>query len=204
MLKKLFKLISYFFHPINFSIVGAVLYFLFIPRYIHKAQEHLILIVILVLTYIFPLILLYLLKRFKMVNSYYMETIEERKFPTLLFITITFIIGNWLYKSNIVDLLSVFYFGYGIALLISYILLHLNIKISLHATGIAGLVGFVAYFSYFYQVNMLIIIAPLFVLSGLIVTARLQLRAHKMSEVVYGYSIGLISQLIFFVVFYNM
>ena len=35
-----------------------------------------------------------------------MSTIEERKFPTLLFISLTYIIGNWLFKSNIVDILA--------------------------------------------------------------------------------------------------
>lgn len=204
MLTKFFRLISYFFHPINFSIVGAVLYFLFIPRYIHKQQEHLILIVIFAISYVFPIVLLFLLKKFKMIQSYYMESIEERKFPTLLFISLTFIIGNWLYKSNVVDLLSVFYFGYGIALILSYILLLINIKISLHAVAVAGLIGFLMYFSYFYQINLLFLIAPFIFLSGLIVTARLKLEAHKMSEVIYGYSIGLLSQIIYFTVYYNI
>ena len=204
MSKQFFKFITYFFHPINFSIAGAFLYFLFIPKYIFKEQEHIILLVIFLITYVFPLFILYLLKKFKMVVSYQMDTIEERKFPTLLFITITFITGNWLYKSSVVDILSIFYFGYGIALLISYVLLHLEIKISLHAIAVSGLVGFAIYYSYFFQINMLFLIAPLFVLSGLIVTSRLKLKAHKFSEVLYGYSIGMLSQIFLFIIYYNI
>ena len=111
---KFSKFISYFFHPINFPIIGTLLFFLFIPKFIFKPQEYTILIVIFIGTYIFPLLLLALLKRFGMINSYHMITIEERKFPTLLFISISFIIGNWLYKSSIVNLLALFFIGYGL------------------------------------------------------------------------------------------
>ena len=87
-----------------------------------------------------------------------MDTIEERKFPTLLFISLTYIIGNWLFKSSIVDILALFYFGFGLGLIISYIMLYLKTKISLHAASIGGLIGFLLYFSYYYKINLLIII----------------------------------------------
>lgn len=204
MQKVLSKLFSYLFHPINFALLGAFIYFLSIPKYISKEQEQLILVIIFLITYVFPLILLFLLKKFKMVESYKMDSIEERKFPTLLFITLTFIIGNWLYKSTVVDILSIFYFGYGLALLISYILLQLNMKISLHATAVSGLIGFVLYYSYYFQINLLVILAPLFILCGLIITVLLKARAHKLNEVVYGSLVGFASQLLIFIVYYNM
>jgi len=201
---KFSKFISYFFHPINFSILGAILYFLFIPKYIFKPQEHTILIVIFLGTYIFPLILLFLLKKFGMIKSYYMDTIEERKFPTLLFISLTYIIGNWLFKSSIVDILALFYFGFGLGLIISYIMLYLKTKISLHAASIGGLIGFLLYFSYYYKINLLIILILLFILSGLISTSRLKLKAHKLSEVIFGFTIGVSTQIIVFLVYYMM
>lgn len=201
MSQKFYRFISYFFHPINFSIVGAILYFLLLPKYIFKPQEHTILIVIFLITYLFPLILLLLLKHFKMINSYHMETIEERKFPTLLFISITFITGNWLYKSTIVDLLSLFYFGYGICLVISYLLLHFKLKMSLHAAAIGGLLGFLFFFSNYYKINLLILLGCLFILSGLITTARLKLKAHKLREVFLGYLIGISTQIIVYLIY---
>ena len=144
---KFFKFISYFFHPINFPILGSILYFLLLPEYIFKPQEHLIIAVIFVGTYVFPIFLLILLKRFGMIESYHMKNIEERKFPTLLFISISYILGNWLYKSTVVDVLSLFYFGYGLVLIFAYIFLHFKIKISLHTAAIGGLIGFLIYFS---------------------------------------------------------
>jgi membrane-associated phospholipid phosphatase len=127
-----------------------------------------------------------------------MDSVEERKFPTLLFISISYIIGNWLLKSNVVDLLSLIYYGYGLALIFSYILLFFQIKISLHTTAISGLLGFLIYFSYFYKINLIILLAVLFALSGIIGSSRLKLKAHNLKEVSLGYVVGLGSQIIVF------
>jgi membrane-associated phospholipid phosphatase len=132
-----------------------------------------------------------------------MDTLEERKFPSLLFISISYIIGNWLLKSSIVDLLSLLFFGYGLGLFFSYILLYFKLKISLHTAAIGGLMGFLIYFSYHYKLNIVIIFSILFILSGLIGTSRLKLKAHKISEVSLGYLIGIISQFIVYF-FYSM
>ncbi|NOR28704.1 MAG: hypothetical protein GQ540_09285 [Lutibacter sp.] len=196
---KFSKFISYFFHPINFPILGSILYFLLLPEYIFKPQEHLIITVLLVGTYIFPLFLLILLKRFGMIDSYHMVTIEERKFPTLLFITTCYILGNWLFKSTVVDILSLFYFGYGLVLISTYILLYNNFKISLHTAAIGGFIGFLIYFSYHYKINLIILLSIFFLISGFIASSRLRLQAHTSLEVVFGFVIGLISQ---FIVYY--
>lgn len=198
---KFSKFISYFFHPINFPIIGTILFFLFIPKFIFKPQEYTILAVIFIGTYLFPIILLWLLKRFGMINSYHMVTIEERKFPTLLFISISFIIGNWLYKSLIVDILALLFFGYGLSLICTSIFLYLKLKISLHTLAISGLIGFLIYFSYFYKINLVPIMALLFVLGGLVASARLRLRAHQLNEVILGCVVGFASQFIIYFVY---
>ena len=128
-----------------------------------------------------------------------MVTIEERKFPVLLFISIAFIIGNWLYKSTIVDLLSLFFFGYGLSLICISLFLYLKIKVSLHTLGVSGLIGFLIYFSYFYKINIIAILAALFILAGLLASARLKLRTHQLNEVLLGGIIGIAAQ---FVVYY--
>ena len=130
-----------------------------------------------------------------------MVTIEERKFPLLLFISISFIIGNWLYKSAIVDLLSLFFFGYGLSLICISVFLYLKIKISLHTMGVSGLIGFLIYFSYFYKINIITIFAALFVLAGLVASARLKLRAHQLNEVLLGGVIGIVSQFVVYLIY---
>jgi membrane-associated phospholipid phosphatase len=193
---KISKFISYIFHPINFSIIGALLYFLLVPKYIFKPVEHTILIVLFSGTYVFPIFLLYLMKKFEMIQSFEMTSIEERKFPTVLFISITIFIGYWLYKTTIVNLLALFYLGYGICLIGIYLFLYFNRKISLHMAGIGGLIGFLIYFSYHFKINLLWLFMLLFVISGLIATARIKLKAHTPTEVLIGYFLGIFSQFI--------
>jgi len=195
---KLAKFVSYFFHPINFSIIGAVLFFLFIPKFIFKPQEYTILIVIFIGSYVFPVLLLILLKRFRMIESFHMVTIEERKFPTLLFISISYIIGNWLFKLALVDILALSFFGYGLCLIFSYILFYFRLKISLHTAALGGLLGFLIYFSYHYKINIIPLLAVLFILSGVIASARLLLKAHKITEIILGFVLGILSQFLVF------
>lgn len=198
------KFISYFFHPINFPIVGSIVYFLFIPRHIFKAQEYTILTVILIGSYLFPLVLLFLLKQFKMIANIQSATIEERKFPISLMIVISLILTNWLFKNEVVDLLALFFLGFGVALAIAYLLLYVKFKASLHAIGISGLIGFLLYFSFVYKINFILFYIVLFIVSGFIISARLKLRAHTPKEVFYGFLIGLLSQLVAFGMFYIM
>ncbi len=198
---KFSKFISYFFHPINFPIIGAILFFLFIPKFIFKPQEYTILTVIFIGTYLFPIILLGLLKRFEMINSFHMVSIEERKYPTLLFISISLFIGGWLYRISIVDILALLFFGYGLSLICASLFLYLKLKISLHALAISGLIGFLIYYSYYYKINLIPILALLFILGGLVVSARLQLRAHQLNEVVLGSIVGISAQFIVYFVY---
>lgn len=199
---KFAKFISYFFHPINFPLIGGLLYFFFIPKHISKNQEYIFLLVIFIGSYVFPIFLLALLKRFSMIKSYHMASIEERKYPTILFIALSLIIANLLRKSNTVDLLVLLYVGYAFGLSISYMFLFFRKKISLHTAAIAGLIAFLIFFSFTYKINMLIFIALFFFLSGLIAFARLQLKSHTVNEVFLGFFIGFISQCLVYFIYY--
>lgn len=199
---KFSKFISYFFHPINFPIIGSILYFLLIPEHIYKQQEHLFITIILIGTYIFPLFIVLIMKRFGMINSLQMETIEERKFPIILFLAISLILANWLYQSTIVDILALFYYGYSLFLIITYVFLKFHIKLSLHMAAIGGLTGFLIYFSSYYQINLIYILVALFLTSGVIAYARLRLQAHNSKEILLGYFLGVISQITVFALYH--
>ena len=198
------KFISYFFHPINFPIVGTILYFLFIPKHIFKSHEHTILLVVFIIAYLFPLLLLFFLKQFKLVSSLQTPSADERKFPTFLMVAICVIVTNFLFKNKVVDLLALFFLGFAIALTIAYLLLHVKFRASLHAIGISGLIGFLLYFSFVYRINFILLYIVLFILSGFIISSRLKLRAHTPKEVFIGFFIGLLTQLCTFGVFYIM
>lgn len=195
------KLISIILHPINIFPCISLLYFSLQPTYIYKPQQYLILAIIGIIGYIFPLLTLLILKQFKMIESYDIPTVKERKFPLLLFICTSAIIGNYLFKTKLVPILAISCFAYIIALLICYFLLNLKIRISLHVITISSACVFIAFFSYYYKINLLILIGIFCILTGLVITSRLILKAHTSTEVYSGLIIGIASQLIMFLFF---
>jgi len=190
-----YKAISYIFHPIIFSIVATLLYFIILPSHISKQSEYSILIIVFLSTYIVPIILLLALKRFKMIDSYHMDTIDERKFPVLFMLILFILLGKTLLSIQVVNLLAYSFFACALALLFVYTLFFTKLKTSLHALSIAGLIGFICVISYNYKLNLLIPIIGLFLLFGIIATARLKLEAHQSKEIYIGFFIGFISQI---------
>ena len=106
----LYHLISYVFHPLLFSFAATFLYLQLSPQHMPAQQEYVILIIVFVSTYVIPIILLSLLKRVNFINDFQLKTIEERKFPILFFILLSFLIGRTLYKLQVADLLAFFIF----------------------------------------------------------------------------------------------
>ena len=199
-----FKLISYLFHPLLFSFIGSFLYLILTPKHIIKKQEYIILIIIFMSTYVLPVFVLALLKRMNMIQSYKLDTIEERKFPIIFFIILSFMVGNLLINIQIVDLLAYSFYGIAISLSLTYLFFYAKIKTSLHMIGIGGILSFIIIMSFEYKLNYNLIIAVLFLLSGLIAVSRLALKAHKPKEVYIGFLVGMISQLISYQFYHNM
>lgn len=199
-----YKFISYVLHPLLFSFMGSFLYLYLTPKHIVKEQEYIILFVVFVSTYIIPVLLLALLKKVKLIEDYHLKTINERKFPILFFIMLSFLIGRAMIGIGIVDLLAFSFFGVAFALSFTYLLFNINIKTSLHTLGIGGIIGFVMVMSYEYQLNFNALLAGLFILAGLIGLSRLALNAHRPKEVYIGFILGIISQWMSFEIYQNI
>ncbi len=200
----IYKLISYVLHPLLFSFMGSFLYLYLTPKHILKQQEYIILSIVFLSTYIVPILLLALLKRVRLITDYHLRSIDERKFPILFFIMLSFLIGRAMLGIQIADLLAFSFFGVAFALSFTYLLFSIKIKTSLHTIGIGGLIGFVMVMSYAYQLNFNSLIAGLFVIGGIIGVSRLALNAHSPKEIYIGFLIGLVSQFISFQIYQNI
>ena len=189
-----YKFISYIFHPLLFSFIGSFLYIFLTPKHISKKQEYIVLFVVFISTYVLPVFLLLVLKKLKLIKNFHLETIKERKYPVIFFIILSIMVGNMLLKTQIVDLLAFSFFGIAFALSITYLFFIFKTKTSLHMLGIGGIIGFVIIMSYEYQLNFNLLIACLFILSGLIALSRLKLKAHIPKEIYIGFIVGILTQ----------
>lgn len=75
-------------------------------------------------------------------------------------------------------------------------------KISLHAIGIGGFVGFmVGLNQYSHLANFEIVLPMLFFLSALVLSARLKLNAHSLGQVYAGFVLGICVSFVSFIIY---
>lgn len=190
------KAISFIFHPILLPFAGTLYYFLITPVIIPKVAQLRIILLILTITYIIPVLLLFILKKTKKIDDYRIDKIEQRKRP-ILFITFLFSILSWmLFKVPQLNDLAKLFIGNVAGLLIINLIFNWAIKTSIHMLGIGTVIGFIAVFSYKYQINMLATMIILFILAGLIGQSRLYLKAHNTKEIILGMVLGLATQIL--------
>lgn len=195
------RLLSYVLHPILVPILGTLFYFIYLPRHTNKDLEITVIASVLIGTYILPLVFLSVLKKTKVIENYNLEEVEDRKYPLLFCIAICYLLSTLIKKGESTMHLSLFFYGITLALFICYLSIFKKVKISLHLIGIGGLIGFISIFSFHYQINQLFTIMLLFIVSGIIASSRLILKAHTKREVMAGFFIGILAQLTPYIIY---
>ncbi|MGY0425459.1 MAG: hypothetical protein ACWIPI_01335, partial [Polaribacter sp.] len=168
-------------------------YFILIPNDFERHQKLALLSLIFVTTYLIPLFILVLFKKWKLIKSYNTESIKERKMPVVIMIVLFYLLGKTLPNiNNLTDLGFLFYAISG-ALIVVYLLFYFQIKASIHLLSLGALSGFFIVMSFLYTQNFYLIIIINILLAGLLATARLHLKAHTQREVYLGFFIGFLA-----------
>ena len=196
------KYISTILHPIVIPTIGVMLYFLVVPTNFVKEQRFYILSLIFTTTYLIPLLMLIFFKRIKIIRNYRIETIKERKMPVVLMSFLYFFLGQSMNNVYIKDLALLFY-STSLGLFILFIFFYFQKKISIHLLSLGIPLGFFMVLSYSYQQAFLIEIIGIFLISGLVGSSRLHLKAHTHKEVFSGFFLGILSVFLVFY-FYNI
>lgn len=152
---------------------------------------------ILIITVFLPMSFFYLLKTFGKVDTIMLSDVNQRKIPLLLQMVLTLVLIK---QSITVDRFPELYYFFLAGLIttfMAFVLLFLKVKSSIHMIGISALTYFVIGLSMHNQINMIYTIAMLFLLTGLIASSRLYMKAHTINELIIGYVIGMVPQLAF-------
>lgn len=121
---------------------------------------------------------------------------SQRKIPLLLQIALTSVlIGKSITLDRFPDLYF-FFLGGIISASIAFILLFVKFKASIHMIAMSAVTFFVIGLSMHYEQNIIYTIALLFLLSGIVASSRLAMRAHTMKELIVGYCSGMLPQLL--------
>ena len=176
--------------------LGVVFYFSKSPRFIPLPIIKAKLFAIALLTIFLPILLFFLLKNLRKVNTIYLSTAKERIIPLIINCVIIYFIIQRVLPSNEIIELYFFFIGILLSTLSCLMLALLNFKASIHMIASAGVLQFFLALSIHFNININGTIAIFFIVLGAIATSRLHLNAHTNIELVIGFFIGLIPQLI--------
>ena len=199
LLRYIGNFISYIVHPL-FIPTYFFLYLMQVLPYefvgITEWQLTLRLFSVFWLTAFFPAFAVFLMWRLKLSESIFLRTQKERIIPYV----ITMFFYWWMYylSRNFTDqplALKFFYFGIFIASALGLIINNF-MKISLHAMGVGGFLTAVILVGLYYSVDNAIWTLLAIIITALVMNARMIVSDHSKQELILGFFIGLLTQVI--------
>ncbi len=206
-MKLFYQSVSSIFHPLLFPTYGTLLILIVNPNlYGHFPDRlHIVwLIIVFALTFLFPVIWLFMMKRLEMIDSLQLITAKERIIPFVA--TATFYLWTtWMFKPNVAMKVPpnalVFFMMAGATLAVFFgFFINLFFKISIHAIAAGCLLGLTLSIVKFSTYDLRLVMVGVILLAGIIGTARLYLNAHDARQVFMGYLVGFTGQFVSFTI----
>jgi hypothetical protein len=188
------KFISYVFHPVFMPVYSLMLLFnlkSFFNFELEFKSKLILLAFVLITTVVFPLLIVLLMKRQGFIQSYMMETRQERRSPYLITAIFYFLTYNMFRQMHLPDMYIFSMMGAAI-LLVIVIIVNIWWKISTHMVGMGGLFGLITGIALKLGMDMLFIIAAIMMISGIVGFARLRSGSHKPAEIYSGFLTGVV------------
>lgn len=195
------KIISYIFHPVFMPAYSLLLLFnlkSFFNFELEFKSKLILLGFVLITTVVFPLLIVLLMKRQGFIQSYQVETRQERRFPYLITAIFYFLTYNMFRQMHLPDMYIFSMMG-AAALLVIVIIVNPWCKISTHMVGMGGVFGLITGLSLKLGIDMTFIIAAIMLVSGIVGYARLKSCSHKPAEIYTGFLTGAV---VMFAIFY--
>lgn len=200
-MNRLAQLISYLAHPLLFPTLSVAVILALNPwHYAHLSNRSKILwvIVTFILTFVFPVVWLLMLKSLHLVTSIKLESAKDRIIPYVA--TATFYLWAWkLFRPSVNNtqfsdlFISTMLLGAAINVMFCFFI-NLFFKISLHTAGMGGLIGLMLVMVNYSAFDIRLYVPLLLCIAGWVGSARLWLGAHRSSEVYSGYVVGFVAQ----------
>jgi hypothetical protein len=186
---RLASALSYFSHPALIPLLGFAVLLHIQPFPLPFLSVIYSMVFLFVGTFLLPALFSVLLLYMGVIDSVQMEDAESRRWPFLISIVFFLITGFYLQMFPIPLVISRFIVGGALGILFLFILLPFT-KASAHLSGIGGFSAFLLYLGSQYDVDLIAILIPTALATGLVATARLILKAHTPIELALGYSTG--------------
>lgn len=161
-------------------------------------EKYFVVFQIAILTVFLPVLFVLLLRATGKVDSLLIPEASQRIIPL---IAQSFLIILLVRKSITIDRyleLHFFFLGSLSSTVQALVLLFFKIKASLHMMAISALTVFVIGLSLHFQIHAVIWIVFLILINGFVASSRLEMKAHTPTELILGFLLGSIPQLLLF------
>ncbi|MFN4123136.1 MAG: hypothetical protein ACK4GL_07515 [Flavobacteriales bacterium] len=192
------KILSVIFQPLLMPMIGTLVIFnlsYFEVAFLSQKAYWFILSSTLLFTFLLPISMIVVFKKFGIIGNLSMDNKEERRLPVL--ITGVLFAMNYYILKNLP--LPNIYFSFLLASLVTLLfclMVTYKWKISMHMAGLGGLWGALLVISFFWQINLTSLLVIFILLSGATGTARIVLNAHTPAQVYAGFFAGVLPQLL--------
>lgn len=190
---------SYLFHPL-FIPAYVTAFLLYIHPYAFAGSTErgkiFVLIAVFFSTGFLPMVAVLLMRALGLIQSIYLRTQKERIIPYAA--AIIFYFWIWYVFRNQPDnpvYLVKFLLGAFLGVCAAW-MFNITSKISMHATGVGGMMMFFLLQALYYQEHTGVFIAIGFLIAGIVCTSRLIVSAHTQREIYTGLIAGMVCQLI--------
>jgi membrane-associated phospholipid phosphatase len=186
------KAISIVLHPMLLSTYALAILFnmqVYFSIGIPVKAKWMIGILIFIVTGLLPMLLALLMARLGIIKSLQMNQREERIWPFAI-AAIFYYLAYYLLKQLDLSPVYILFMLGAFVTVVTGLVISFFWKISIHMTGMGGLVGAFTGLSLRLMIDIPLLIVILIILSGLAGFARLQLSAHSPTQVLAGFVTG--------------
>lgn len=187
------RFISVVLHPVFIPLLGLYVVVKADPYVLSFYPNELvsgIFMVTVICTIVMPALFIFVMRRLHLISDYHMPTHKERLVPylgTLCF----YLVAYYLFRRTNVLPAALYSMFSGILLVLSLIILiSLRWKISSHSAGFFGLIGALCGVFSLHGISNLYLLSALILMGGMLMSARLQMQAHSLSQVLFGAVLG--------------
>ncbi len=193
------KLISTLFHPVFVpTMVFAFLVYMSPTLFFGLPSKTTSwwLVIIAYITISFPLLVVFLLWRLKFIDSIHMHGERERYGPLIASMLFYFWVF-WLFHKTMQapELIQSFLLGVFLTT-VGVFMATIFYKISMHTAAWGGVVGFALICTFQGVQNAVLLLVLTIIISGIVGSMRLYIKAHTRPQVYSGYIVGFIMQLL--------
>lgn len=195
-MKKTLPLFSYILHPIFIPVYATLFYLFSNNSYFLNKEKYFVLLQVIIITVFLPILFFWGLRSTGKISSAMAPLISERKIPLVLqcFIIIFLVRRNITIERY--PELHFFFLGALLSTLIALLLLFAKIKVSLHMIGISALTFFVLGLNLHFQTQNIFSLLVLILMTGFVASSRLEMNAHTVKELILGFLIGVLPQVL--------